>query len=67
MPQDSCQPIRDFIEQIETEIRELTDLLPELPPSQRPVTKLHIADLKRQRTRMKQALKACMEAKRTGV
>ncbi|NOT89356.1 MAG: hypothetical protein HOP03_14415 [Lysobacter sp.] len=66
MPQDSCQPIRDFIEQLDTEIRELTDLLPELPLSQRPVTKLHIADLKRQRTRMKRALQACMQAKRTG-
>ncbi len=66
MPQDSCQPIRDFIEQLDTEIRELTDLLPELPLSQRPVTKLNIADLKRQRTRMKRALQACMQAKRTG-
>lgn len=66
MPQDACQPIRDQIDILETDIRELEELLPELPPSKRPVIKRIIEDTKKRLTRKRRELDACEEAEKRG-
>lgn len=66
MPRDACQPIRDQIDKFETDIRELEELLPELPSGKRPVIKRIIEDTKKRLARKRRELEACEEAEKGG-
>jgi hypothetical protein len=66
MPRQDCQPIRDQIEQLETDIRELEEILPELPPARQPVIKRIIKEMKLKLARKRDELRECEEVAGSG-
>ena len=63
MPADRCQPIRDRIDALETDIWSLQELPQEIPSSQKPRIKATIKLEKTILTREKRSLRECEKAR----
>ncbi|MFN8521618.1 MAG: hypothetical protein U0821_00740 [Chloroflexota bacterium] len=62
MTVDNCQPIRDKIDALESEIREFEEALPELPPRLREQVRRMIQRKKQRLQGLRAQLLACEQA-----